>query len=242
MNNPRKVMCLLINVDSQIDRFEEAKYQLKNQEINWVRLDAVTPWSNGFALPEIVSKWYRELTDGEVACYLSHKKAWRKALDDGADYLIVLEDDLIVEGSLKRITDEIIGADMSWDMVKLYGTRKMRRKLVTLACGVNIVDTPSLPIATTGYIVKVSILKRLLEMTEEFSRPIDVELKSYWELGLLIYSIYPPPITISENNDSTIGVRQGNLSVLQRLGKMKYNLFSSFRSRLEYLARGFSKP
>ena len=235
-------MCLLINVDSATDRLQEAKTQLDKQDLHWERLEAVTPKSKEFVLPEAESKWYRELTNGEVACYLSHRKAWRKAIDAEVDYLIVLEDDLVIDGPLKKITDEIIEADMSWDMVKLFETRKSRRELRSLESGVKIVDTPTMPIATTGYIVKVSSLSRLLESTMQFSRPIDVELKSYWELNLRIYSIYPPPIKISEDNDSTIGVRQGDLSTVQRLGKIKYNFLSSIRARLGYFFRGFSKP
>ena len=194
-------MCLLINVDSAKDRLEEAENQLDNQEIEWERLDAVTPQSDDFALSKPASKWYRELTIGEVACYLSHKKAWRKAIDAEVDYLIVLEDDLLIDGPLKQITDEIIEADLSWDMVKLFETRESRRELRSLDSGVKIVDTPTMPIATTGYIVKVSSLPRLLESTKQFSRPIDVELKSYWELNLRIYSIYPPPVKISDDNE-----------------------------------------
>ena len=242
MKSSHKVMCLLINVDSATDRLQEAKTQLDKQDLHWERLEAVTPKSKEFVLPEAESKWYRELTNGEVACYLSHRKAWRKAIDAEVDYLIVLEDDLVIDGPLKKITDEIIEADMSWDMVKLFETRKSRRELRSLESGVKIVDTPTMPIATTGYIVKVSSLSRLLESTMQFSRPIDVELKSYWELNLRIYSIYPPPIKIFEDNDSTIGVRQGDLSTVQRLGKIKYNFLSSIRARLGYFFRGFSKP
>lgn len=242
MKSSHKVMCLLINVDSATDRLQEAKSQLDKQDLHWERLEAVTPKSEEFSLPEAGSKWYRELTNGEVACYLSHRKAWRKAIDAEVDYLIVLEDDLVIDGPLKKITDEIIEADMSWDMVKLFETRKSRRELRSLDSGVKIVDTPTMPIATTGYIVKVSSLPRLLESTKQFSRPIDVELKSYWELNLRIYSIYPPPIKISEDNDSTIGVRQGDLSTVQRLGKIKYNFLSSIRARLGYFFRCFSKP
>ena len=242
MKSSHKVMCLLINVDSATDRLQEAKSQLDKQDLHWERLEAVTPKSEEFVLPEAESKWYRELTNGEVACYLSHRKAWRKAIDAEVDYLIVLEDDLVIDGPLKKITDEIIEADMSWDMVKLFETRKSRRELRSLESGVKIVDTPTMPIATTGYIVKVSSLPRLLESTKRFSRPIDVELKSYWELNLRIYSIYPPPVKISDDNDSTIGVRQGDLSAAQRLGKIKYNFLSSLRARLGYIFRSLSKP
>jgi glycosyl transferase family 25 len=235
-------MCLLINVASATDRLEEARAQLDQQGIDWERLDAVTPKSDEFAVPELSSKWYRGLTNGEVACYLSHKKAWRQAIDAGVDYLVVLEDDLIIDGPLKKIIDEVIEADLSWDMVKLFETRKQRRAVRSLDNGASIVDTPTMPIATTGYIVKVSSLPRLLESTKHFNRPIDIEFKSYWELNLRIYSVFPPPIKIAEENESTIGVRQGDLSTMQRLGKMKYNLLSSLRSRLGYIFRVFSKP
>ena len=71
----------------------------------------------------------------------------------------------MIDGPLKQITDEIIEADLSWDMVKLFETRKSRRELRSLDSGVKIVDTPTMPIATTGYIVKVSSLLRYLSQS-----------------------------------------------------------------------------
>jgi len=242
MTGSRKIMCLLINMAGADHRLESARAQLDQDGMDWERLDAVTPESDDFVPVEAPSKWYPELTKAEVACYLSHRKAWRKALDRGADYLVVLEDDLITEGPLSRIVDEVIDADLSWDMIKLFETRKCRSVIRALDCGIRIVDTPTMPIATTGYVVRVSSLTDLLESTRDFRRPIDVELKSYWDLNLRIYSVYPPPIRISEDNVSTIGERKSQLTAQQRLGKTAYTLFSSARARLGYIYRRFVKP
>lgn len=237
MEAPHNVIWLLINVAEASDRLRDAQCQLKEQDFSWQRLDAVTPKSDDFVYEKSKTKWYRDLTDGEIACYLSHRKAWRQAIDSKADYLVVLEDDLIVQSPLKKVVDELIKSDLSWDMIKLFETRKKRSVVRSLSHDFDIVDTPTVPIATTGYIIKVSCLAKLLDSTSRFTRPIDVELKSYWELNLKIFSVYPPPIRISEDNNSTIGVRQGDFSPFQRLKKIKYNFFSSLRGRLGYLCR-----
>ena len=156
MEAPHNVIWLLIIVAEASDRLRDAQSQLKEQDFSWQRLDAVTPKSDDFVYEKSKTKWYRDLTDGEIACYLSHRKAWRQAIDSKADYLVVLEDDLIVQSPLKKVVDELIKTDLSWDMIKLFETRNKRSVVRSLSHDFDIVDTPTVPIATTGYIIKVS--------------------------------------------------------------------------------------
>ena len=94
------VIWLLINVAEALIVYVMLVAQ--EQDFSWQRLDAVTLKSDDFVYEKSKTKWYRDLTDGEIACYLSHRKAWRQAIDSKADYLVVLEDDLIVQSPLKR--------------------------------------------------------------------------------------------------------------------------------------------
>ena len=60
-------------------------------------------------------------------------------------------------------------------MIKLFETARKSRLFDHLVM-ILILDTPTVPIATTGYIIKVSCLAKLLDSTSRFTRPIDVEL------------------------------------------------------------------
>ena len=39
--------------------------------------------------------FYRELNDGEIGAYLSHRKVWQEIVDRQLDYGIIFEDDFI---------------------------------------------------------------------------------------------------------------------------------------------------
>ena len=238
-DNPQ-VLYLLINIQECTDRLEQAASFLNKENLSWERLDAITPSHSEFVRPQPKNTWYRKLTDSEIACYLSHRKAWQYALDLGAQYLVILEDDMILDYPLAPVVQGAIQSNISWDVIKLFKTRKRRRIITRLVNGktpIHLVDTPSLPIATTGLLLDCKILPHLLDVTEHFSRPIDVDLKHYWNFELKAYSTHPPPVSVTEDNESIIGPRQRKLGLRGRIAKIIGNMSCSFSSKSRYFLR-----
>ena len=240
VSTPPKTLYLLINMSSATRRLAEAKQQLDSQGIDWERLDAITPEHPDFKRPNTKKSWYRPLTDPEIACYLSHRKAWQYALGKEADYVVILEDDLVIDHPLVPVVNAAIRLDREWDIIKLFGTRKQRKiiePLVEKPTSVHLVDTPTVPFATTALILKTTALPALLKSSESFFRPVDIDMKHYWEKNLTIYSTYPPPVSISEENESQIGERQNKLALIPRLRKHLYNIGHGINSKFRYYLR-----
>ena len=62
----------------------------------------------------------REVLDGEIGCYLSHLKTWKKFLNSKASYALIFEDDASFNPTeLKKIVDLLIVENDEWDYVNL---------------------------------------------------------------------------------------------------------------------------
>ena len=96
---------LIINLKNSTDRMSFMDQQLKALSINYNRLEAVdaSKLSN-----EIYSKysdnWERPLRRSEIACFMSHKRAWELVIKENQPFLI-LEDDVILNRQTKDILD-----------------------------------------------------------------------------------------------------------------------------------------
>ena len=118
----------------------------------------------------------RPLTRSEVACFLSHREAWKRiaALESG--HGAVFEDDVHFSRSLARLL-----TDASWltgDMHVVKLEKAARRHIELGATGAMVGDVRirrlySLHIGCGGYILSRDCAAALLERTETFSQPVD---------------------------------------------------------------------
>ncbi|MDF7676940.1 glycosyltransferase family 25 protein [Neisseriaceae bacterium ESL0693] len=103
-----KISALVINLDQSPERLQFQQHQLAELKITMQRLPAMRTiditdrdyekWSNG---------WERKMRKAEVACFLSHKKAWQMILQYNQPMLI-LEDDALLSHQLPAILDSLI--------------------------------------------------------------------------------------------------------------------------------------
>jgi len=82
----------------------------------------------------------------------------------------------------------------------------------------------STAICNTGQLFSRSGAEKFLAKKNHFHRPVDVELKHYWELKLRIKSLCPPIITEHKETQplSTIGHAPSEKSLPSFLWRMKY--------------------
>ncbi|WP_201580292.1 glycosyltransferase family 25 protein [Psychrobacter sp. Pi2-52] len=100
MPNQSKIAALVINLDSAKERWDFQQKQLSELDIDYQRweansVDTLTDkeyerWAND---------WQRKLRRTEVACFLSHYRAWKYIADSGQSFLI-LEDDALLSQHL----------------------------------------------------------------------------------------------------------------------------------------------
>lgn len=95
-NKTPRIFC--INLDRSKERWEKMEKQEKKQKgIKIERISGV----DGFLIDKdelyksgkITSFCYHMCSSGMIGCWLSHLKIWKKIVDEGLEYAVVLEDD-----------------------------------------------------------------------------------------------------------------------------------------------------
>lgn len=183
----------------------------------------------------------RALSASELGCYLSHLRLWEKigAAHNGA--ALILEDDAQIDAGLKVFLQQIQRFDLNSAYLKLDGvaeavdledasTTRMtlgRRKVVHAA-----------PIAprTTGYIIGAAAARKMITARQRFFRPVDIDIKHYWEHGVPVWTVAPQLIceARASGDESTIEASRRQLkghNLLWRFWKNTTYQYNYLRQR-----------
>jgi len=122
---------------------------------------------------------------------------------------VVLEDDVALKPEFAAVIDAIAALPAGWDMVKLIGRDSEKLSGCTpLIDGFQLVNYQRVPSLTAGYVISRSGAQKLLASRIPFGRPIDVDLRHWWENDLRIRGIVPAAITLDDTSfQSSIGAK-----------------------------------
>ncbi|MDR3506518.1 MAG: glycosyltransferase family 25 protein [Caulobacteraceae bacterium] len=117
----------------------------------------------------------RIISDGDMACALSHRKVWRNLLDSDDSWMAVFEDDVHFGSNLSELLDE------AWippgvELIKLEGRANQPRIGSTpLAAigGRRLHRLGSSYLGTAGYLISRRAALRSLAYTEKMDVPVD---------------------------------------------------------------------
>lgn len=149
----------VISLKSATARRKHISNEFGKQNINFEFFDAITPNEIQETAQELglnISK--TELTQGEIACLLSHVSLWKKALDEKLDYIAIFEDDIY----LGENADKFLNSDQ-WipegiDIIKLEAFSK---SALMLFQSIKLINNKKLRqltgehLATAGYILSL---------------------------------------------------------------------------------------
>jgi glycosyl transferase, family 25 len=231
----------VINLAANTARMANASAALGAQGIGFERLEGV----NGWNLPEDeISKVYdrqRNRRDGkhplvrpEIGCYLSHIECWRKIAEGQAPGGIIFEDDFSASASLAEVLAQIC-ADSSrdWDVVKLFTFDADPKVVKERQVGrYRLVVPYRVPTCLIGYVLTREAARRLAESSAPFFRPVDEDMKFYWEKDLRVALVLPAPITVGDQQAAT-----GTIGNERRSSKEGRGLLHHLLYQLRYRAK-----
>ena len=208
----------LINLEGNTSRFENCKTQFQAENIDFERIEAINGWN--LAEQEISAVYDSEsnkkfgrypLTKPEIGCYLSHLKAWKKIANSSDNGGFIFEDDFNIITStnnhphLKSILELISNDAKDWDMVKLFSYHPKNNfiDMQELGGGYSIVTPYKIPQCALGYALRRDSAQKLINHYQTFFRPVDEDLKFFWEHGLDIKLITPCPLEIGCQESAT---------------------------------------
>lgn len=209
-NAPRRLDCpvYLINLDGSDARLQFSTQQLNEAGVSFERVSAidgrgVSPDHFDVYNSAESRRYYgRDMTSGEIGCYLSHVMVLNAFLKTGEEYCVVFEDDFLVKPGAWETVDLLEncirqGGIKDWDLINL--TReptKFRRELLNLAddsASGTLFNAYYFPTRAAAIMWSKDGAKRFLEKSEVPLCPIDHLFRKRVSEDLRGLGIIPTP-------------------------------------------------
>ncbi|AKK20653.1 glycosyltransferase family 25 protein [Candidatus Liberibacter africanus] len=154
------------------------------------------------------SRFKRLLSLPEIGCYISHINLWKKIAASSSLGAIILEDDADFKEGFSALILHLSKCDISNVIIKFDALRRKPKKtdyLCKVPGNFNIIQPRILSSRTTGYFIGKKAATDLLNIRRNIYRPIDMDMKHWWEHN--IPSLVTEPGAVYEainTNDSSI--------------------------------------
>jgi glycosyl transferase family 25 len=183
-------------------RLIQTTERLSAVNLTFKRIDAI----DGNNLTD-KQKYHYALSNGQIGCYLSHRKAWQKIVDEKLKYAIVLEDDFYIDESIHDAINNIEQLNEPWQLIKLAAYENRTRPIAyqhSLNNHQELVIHKKLMTGCCATAISYEGAKQLLKATAQFGRPVDCDLQHVWETQVNGFSLMPYPIMQDANIKSDI--------------------------------------
>ena len=152
-----------------------------------------------------VSKY--PLSDNEIGCWISHKKAMQKIIESGEKMAVILEDDAKLLPHFSDMLKMIETSGFSFDFIDLH--RLFKRGEVFAPCrplfGSFVLGRVGpMHMHATSYIMSNAGAKKFMAYSKKFAHVIDKEMHRYWANGLDIYGLNQPVVVADDGGFSYI--------------------------------------
>ncbi|MFC4700704.1 glycosyltransferase family 25 protein [Glaciecola siphonariae] len=223
----------VINLDGSDQRLANVSAQLAQYDLSFERISAV----DGRIMSESQrlehyspslnrAGYYKSLTPGEIGCYLSHRKAWQRIVDENLEAAIILEDDFLMPHGLNDVA-QFVQSKQAFDYVKLSDHPGRPRKTKTLKKigDSQLVVFDKVPARTCAQLVSREGARKLLQASESFGRPVDIDLQYWWEKDIRVMGIKPFVFTPAPDVKSDISAMQSRNDMQKhRIRRLKQQL------------------
>ena len=237
----------LINLDANIERLRNSDRYFTEAGIPYCRLEGVNGWE---LTQDEIARVYDErenrrrakypLVKPQIGLYLSHINAWKRIASGTARGGFIFEDDFAADPVLKDVLQWLSSDEDDWDMVKLFTPNPTSFTLSRRPLGVGheIVVPYRVPITNLAYGLTREAARRMAATAIPFFRPCDEGHKFFWEHGLKISLVVPPPARIGAEFAET-GTASGTRRAASR--RQGWRLFGkaarNFTYQLHYQSR-----
>lgn len=219
--------CFVINLDRAADRWARVRSDFAPFGFDLIRVVAIDGQTLALPCPEFDETRYRRChgkkpIPNEIACYLSHRKAWRLFLETSDPYAIIAEDDVSPVPGCRELLDDLIAEHASWNLVKLMDFRSWRYPYLCYRRlrGGHSLGLPFFRTRSSGaYLLDRTAAENMFRFMVPMVAPIDHMMEQDWRFGFHLAAVKPAGFQLTEmEHCSTIGnIRQARLHASQRL-------------------------
>lgn len=226
----------VINMAQDVERMVSISTQMERFGLQFERIEAV----NGRTLSAAdrnelyADSWCRIIhgrsaNNGEIGVGLSHRKIYKKMIDEAIECAVIFEDDVALLPKFSEHLAEIESSTREFDMVQLFSFRQPERKLHAIPSGLFEIKTyNNLHASAAAYLIRLEGAKKLMRL------PRMRVLADRWcwmsvMTGLKCCAIIPFPIALDKklslnSSVSKVGAQTSTHSKSKRLGKNIWRL------------------
>jgi glycosyl transferase, family 25 len=233
----------VINLDRAPDRLQRIAARLDALGLPWERLPAVDARVLSPAQQALLdTAGYRrkhgmDPVPGELGCYLSHVEAIDRFLASGADFGLVLEDDVKLKDSLPAVLEGLMQHPGRWDMVKLSAVHSgTPQPVLAVAPGHHLAVMLSQCTGSSAYLLNRRAAQAYAAGLLPMSLPYDHVFDQGWRFGLKVRLVTPTPCDHDDQVPSTIAAAAGpsrKFHWTRRLSAFAYRLGNEW-ARVRY--------
>lgn len=186
---PQKTITYLINLQRCPERLAKMKKSLTSLNITFERVEAVDSQNLSQSDYQICKAPNREypykLWDGELACFLSHKRCWSKLVNSSYDWALIFEDHCVFSPNSEKYFNSTDWIPEGCEIIQFtYSDNPVfYSEKINLADGNTLLKAKySSPIGTSAYYISKRAAKLALEYSNEILSPIDNYLFGHWSV------------------------------------------------------------
>ncbi|QDL98017.1 glycosyltransferase family 25 protein [Rhodopseudomonas palustris] len=195
--NP-SVKVVVLSLQTAAERRSQMTAMLGNTSLDWQYFDAHTSlMCPGLHCDnaELPRHFGRKLSPPEIAVCSSHAAILSDFVDSNqADYILVLEDDVIFDTDFPLDRFCAFCASNGLEYVRLFGKHYAKAVHLGFFYERSIVRFTTSPAGTQAYLMSRMAARRFLESYRSIRATIDLAMDSFWITRLPIYSIFPYPV------------------------------------------------
>lgn len=195
---PSVIKAFIIHLERASDRRAQVedlvrKLPIETEVINAVdgrTLDAQTV-SRVYSRSAHKPRYPFRLSINEIACFLSHRKAWQAIVDQGLDAGLVLEDDVELTAEFAAAYSTACKVLRADSFIRFpFRERESGRAVLTTET-LRIIEPVPVGLGMVAQLIGHEAAQRLLSATEIFDRPVDTMAQMNWVTGLKPLSVLP---------------------------------------------------
>lgn len=202
-------MCKVLSVKTATSRREVVIDNFSKSKLpEWSFFDALgkDELEIDFDYDAFVSEYSREPLFGEISCLASHIKIIKNFIDSDEKYLLVLEDDLVVDPYYDFNLPLKLMEECDIEYLKLYARYFVPSKYINSFGRFSVYRAQWPPLGTQAYMFSKAGANKFISyisQKEKIYKPIDVLLDKFNEHFIPPYLLYPFPF-LELNYISTI--------------------------------------
>jgi len=179
------------------------------------------------------------MSRNEIACFLSHRKAWQAIVDQGLDAGFVIEDDAALTADFPSAFAAAVDYLKAGDIIRFpFRPGRENGEVLFRSSGERIIEPLPVGLGMVAQLISRDAARKLLIATEKFDRPVDTTLQLFWMTGIR-------PLAIQPGGVEEISARLGGSTIkrkrsaLEKLGREI--LRPLYRRRIAMLSRKFAE-